>query len=102
MSRNIDRLSIEPLTDFLALRGGLEVALQDAGVIVYEEGGKYTPTAYYWRLHLWRCRKRGWINALKADDFTVGIFGVHPVLVWGNEWFEGMATDTYEEGRLTA
>jgi hypothetical protein len=39
----------------------------------------------------WRAKKAGWLTVMAADQLAVSL-GLHPCLIWGDEWFEPYLT----------
>lgn len=65
-------LSVQPLLDYMASAQDLTVRIPRNGNIIKA---------------ISRARNSGYISHYLADTIAITIFGVHPCVIWGNDWF---------------
>lgn len=90
-------IPLTPLTNAIEKRGGLPECFEQ--VLETEEGVNYQTWRYAYpqdamtvkrfALRIKRAEQRGGkIDLYEADDICIKALGVHPVAVYGEEWFE--------------
>lgn len=101
--RTMYRLPVEPLEHAVSLRGGVAElgARRDA-----DDDESHQRWVERTMRSLNRARRQGWVSVWAADELCVHLLGVHPAFIFGDIWWDTLATvDAYREtarGRVAA
>ena len=71
------RLPVAPLVTVVEGRGGYGACIPEA------RGSKASSTLE----RAWeRAQAQGWVTVKTADELAIRVLGLHPLLVWGDDW----------------
>lgn len=92
------RVPMAPLDNFLASRGGLyelpslgmRVPTYDdqAQDYIFERTFQQSMLLRKTEVRLSNSRQRGWVDYFHADEIACDVLGVHPVEIWGSDWYQ--------------